>query len=64
VVWKDFVPVGKGLIGGNQHGVPLVACTDQLEQHRGLGVILVDVGQVIEDQQLIFVELGDGGFEL
>jgi hypothetical protein len=37
---------------------------DQLEQYRGLGVILVDVGQVIEDQQVVFVELADGGFEL
>ncbi len=41
----------------------MAAGGDQLEQHTGLGLILGDVGDVIEDQQLILVELGDGGFE-
>ena len=58
VVREDPVPVGKWLIGGDQHGAALVACADQLEQHGGFGMILVDVGQVIEDQQVVFVELG------
>ena len=36
---------------------------DQLEQDAGLGLILGDVGEVVEDQQVVVVELGDGAFE-
>ena len=36
---------------------------DQLEHHTGLGLILGDVGDVVEDQELVLVEFGDGGFE-
>ena len=40
---KDLVPFSEGLIGGDQHGAPLVACADELEQHRhGLEVEVVE----------------------
>ncbi len=32
-------------------------------EHAGFGLILGDVGEVVEDQQMEFVELGNGGFE-
>lgn len=64
VIWKDSIPVCKGLIGGDQHGTSFVTCADQLEQDRGLGVILVYLGQIIKDQQMVFVEFGDGCFKL
>jgi site-specific DNA recombinase len=64
MVWKDLIPVGEWLIGGDQHRASLVSCTDQFEQHRGLGVILMYIGEVVEDQQVVFVELADGSFEL
>ena len=51
------------LIGGDQHAAALVSGGDQLEQHGGLGLAFVDVGEVVEDQQVVFVELGDGGLE-
>ena len=41
----------------------LVAGADQLEEHAGLGLVLGDVGEVVEDQQMILVELGEGGFQ-
>src|SRR6185312_3719654 len=43
VIGKDFIPFSKWLIGGDQHGAPLVARADQLEQHTGLGMIFVDI---------------------
>src|SRR5881227_3890125 len=45
------------------HQRPLVAASDQLEQHTRFGLILADVDDVIEDQQMILVELGECTFE-
>jgi len=63
LVWKDLAPVAEWLIGGDQHGAPLVAASDQLEQHTGFGLILTDVDDVIKDQEMILVELGEGAFK-
>jgi hypothetical protein len=60
---QDARPFSKGVIGGYHQAPPLVAGGDQLEQHGGLGLILADVAEVIEDQQVIRVELLDGVFE-
>lgn len=49
---EDPVPLSKGLIGGDQHGTPLVASADELEQHAGLGLVLGDVGKIIADQEV------------
>jgi hypothetical protein len=38
--------------------------TGEFEKHAGLGLILSDVSDVVEDEQMIFVEFGDGSFEL
>ena len=60
---KIRAPFAERLIGRDEHGAPLVARGDQLEQHAGLGLILGDVGDVVEDEQIVAVELGDRGFE-
>ena len=60
---KDLAPFSERLVGGYQQGPALVSGADQLEQDAGLGLVLGDIGQVVEDQQVIFVELGDRGFE-
>ena len=62
-VGEDLAPFAEGLVGGDQQRSTLIACTYQLEQDAGLGLVLGDIGQVVEDQQMIFVELGDRGFE-
>jgi len=62
-VWKRLAPITKRLIGGDQHVAPLVAGSDQLEQHTRFGLILADVDDVIKDQQVILVELGERAFE-
>lgn len=40
-----------------------VAPADQLEEHRGLCLILGDVGDVVEDEQVVTIEFGDGGLQ-
>lgn len=40
-----------------------VAGADQLEQNAGLGLILGPVGEIVENQQVIFIEFGDRRFE-
>lgn len=62
-VWEDPVPLAEGLVGSDQEGSSLVPGADQLEEHAGLGLVLGDVGEVVEDQQMVLVELGDGGFQ-
>jgi len=63
LIGKNLVPLSKRLIGGNQDRAMFVSAADQLEQNRGLGLILGDVGDIIEDEQVVAIELGDGGFE-
>ena len=46
-----------------EHRAPLVARRDQFEQDAGLGLILGDVSNVVEDEQVVAVELGDRGLE-
>ena len=47
----------------DEQGSPFIAGGDELEEHTGLGLVFADVGEVIQDQQVIFVELGNSGFE-
>jgi len=63
LVGEDLAPFSKWLIGGDQHRSTLVTCGDQLEQDAGFGLILGDVGDVVEDEQIVAVELGDSAFE-
>ena len=53
-----------GWLAVMSRGSAFIAGGDQLEQHTGLGLILGDVGDIVEDQQLVLVELGDSGLEL
>jgi len=62
-VGEDPVPFAEGLAGGDQDGAVLIARADQLEEHAGLGLVLGDIGEVIQDEQVILVELGDGGLQ-
>lgn len=62
-VREDLVPLAEGLVGGDQHGAPLVAGADELEQHTGLGLVLGDVCKVVEDEQVELVELGQRALE-
>ena len=62
-VGEDCVPFSEGLVGRDEHGSSLVSRADEFEQHAGLGLILGDAGDIVEDQKVEFVELRDGTFE-
>src|SRR5947207_9594399 len=63
LIGEDLAPLSKGLVGSDEEGSPLVPGADELKEHAGFGLVFGDVGEVIQDQQVEFVELGNGGFE-
>ncbi len=63
LVGEDALPGAEGLVGGDQQRPALVPGGDQLEQDGGLGLAPLDVGEVVEDQQVVLVELLDGARE-
>ena len=63
LVGEDFSPFAEGLVGSDEHGSALVSGADQFEQNARLRLVLGDIGEIVEDQQMIFVEFGDRGFE-
>ena len=62
-VRKDRIPFPERLVGRDQHGAAFVSCTDEFEEHAGLGLVLGDVGDVIEDEQVELIEFRDCTFE-
>ena len=60
---QDFSPFAERLIGGDEHRSPFVASADQFEQNAGLRLILGHIGEIVQNQQVIFVEFGDRRFE-
>ncbi|EHR00861.1 hypothetical protein Bra471DRAFT_01486 [Bradyrhizobium sp. WSM471] len=54
----------EGPIGSDQHGAPLVARADELEQHTGLGLVLGHIGQIVKDKKIKAIETIDGGLEV
>src|SRR5215472_208553 len=63
LVWEDLAPFAKGLVGGDQQRAAFVPGADKLKKDAGFSLVFGDVSEVIEDQEVEFVELGDGGFE-
>jgi hypothetical protein len=63
LVGRDLAPFAKGLVGGDEERSPLVPGADEFKEHTGFGQVFGDVGEVIEDQEVVLVDLGDGGFE-
>ena len=56
---KELVPCRERLVGGERDAFSLVALGNQLEQHAGPGLVTSDVADVIEDQQIKAIELGE-----
>jgi len=59
-VGEDAVPVAEGVVGGDKQAAGLVAVGDELEEDRGLHLGALDVADVVEDQEAVLVELGQG----
>ncbi len=62
-IGKNLSPFAKGLVGGDQQGAPFVAGADEFEQHAGFGLILGDIGEIVEDEQVEAVEPIDRGLQ-
>ena len=56
LIGEDFSPFAEGLICGDEQGSALVSRADQFEQNARLRLVLGDIGEIVEDQQMIFVE--------
>lgn len=54
---EDVVPLPERLVAGHQQGAALVAVADQLKQHRGLQLAAPHVGDVVDHQQGIAIQL-------
>ena len=57
------IPFSEGLVCRDQHGSALISRADEFEQDARFSLILGDVGNVVEDQQVEFIQLRDGAFE-
>ena len=60
-IGEDVAPSREGLVGRYGDAVSLIAVADEFEQHTGFGLILAHIGQVIEDDQVVFVQFIQGG---
>ena len=56
LVGEHLVPFSEGLVRRDQKRAPFVARRDEFEQNAGLGLILLHVGEVVEDQKMVAVE--------
>ena len=59
-VAEQAVPGAERLVRGYQQAVALVAVGDEFEQHRGFLGIGPDVADIVDYQQRVFVEFGQG----
>ena len=53
LIGEDFSPFAERLVGGDQQGSPLLSGTDEFQQDAGFGVIRGDIGEIVEDQQVV-----------
>src|SRR5690606_36691410 len=60
---EHLAPLPERFDGSDQHRASLVSGADQLVQYAGFGLVLGDVGKVVENQQLEAVEPVDGSFQ-
>jgi len=63
LIWEDLVLGAERLVGRDGKAPGLVAPRDQFEEHGAFGLILLGIGDVIEDDHVELVELCEGGFE-
>ena len=63
LIGEDFSPFAKRLICRDEKRASFISCADQFEEDAGFGLILGDVGEVVENEEVVFVELVDRGLE-
>ena len=63
LVGEDLIPATERLVGGDGDAAVFIASGDQFEEDAGFGLILVRVGDVVEDDQVELIEFGQGCLE-
>ncbi len=61
---KHIIPAREGLVGRDQKAAPLIPLGDQLEQHTRFGLVFSDIRQIVQDDEVKAVELGQGRRQL
>ena len=57
-VGEDLIPAAEGLVGRDGDAAIFIAPSDQFEEDAGFSLILVGIGDVVEDDQVELVEFG------
>jgi hypothetical protein len=60
LVWEEPASVAEGLVGDDEDRTARVFGRDEFEQDGSFRLILGKVGDVVEDEEMELVELGDG----
>lgn len=55
---KDFAPLRERRVRSDRDTAALVALGDQFEEDGGLGLIAADIAEIVEDQEIETIELG------
>jgi hypothetical protein len=63
LVREDLIPAAEGLIGSDGDTAVFVSPGDQFEEDARFGLILVGVGDVVENDQVELIEFGKRCFE-
>jgi hypothetical protein len=58
-VRKHVIPAREGLIGRYEKTFSFISLGDQLKQHTRLSLVLSDVRQIVQDDQIEAIELGE-----
>ena len=58
LVGEHLFPRRERRVGGDRDALALVALRDKFEEHGGLGLIAAHVAQIVEDQEIESIELG------
>ena len=64
MIGEDPVPGTEGLVGRNGNAPVLITPGNEFEQHGAFGPVLLCIGDVIENDQIELVELGQCGFKI
>ena len=59
-IGEDVIPLTKGLIGGDEETVALVAMGNEFKEDRGFRLRLLDIAEIINNQQVKAVQFGEG----
>jgi hypothetical protein len=64
LVLEEGLPLAEGLVAGDDEGSAFVGLGDEFEEDVGLVLVLAGIADVVEDEDIVAVELGENVGEL